>query len=74
MIDRSSSFAIAFKGYCFCASQVSAEGRVLQALYDPDGGHVSYVSAVMEAGNRLYLGNLAKDYVSYIRNPQEAAR
>jgi hypothetical protein len=52
--------------------QVSAEGQVLQALYDPDGAHISYVSAVTEVGERLYFGNLAKDYVSYVQKPAAA--
>ena len=46
---------------------------MLQALYDLEGSHISYVSAVTEAGERLYFGNLAKDYVSYIQKPQAAA-
>lgn len=31
---------------------------------DPDGSQVSHVSSVTEFQGRLYLGNLAKDYVS----------
>ena len=53
-------------------AQVRADGEVLQALYDPDGSHISYVSAVTEAGERLYFGNLAKDYVSYVQKPRAA--
>lgn len=48
------------------ALQVSPEGEVLQVLMDPTGGHVSHVSAVTEHRGRLFLGNLAKDYVSVL--------
>lgn len=46
--------------------QMDSEGRVMRALMDPDGSHVSSVSAVTQVGDRLFLGNLAGDYVSYI--------
>lgn len=36
-------------------------------LMDPDGSVVSHVSAVTEHGGRLFLGNLAKDYVSVLQ-------
>lgn len=47
--------------------QVSPAGEVLQTLMDPDGSVVSHVSAVTEHGGRLFLGNLAKDYVSVLQ-------
>jgi hypothetical protein len=49
--------------------QVSPEGevlQVLQVLMDPDGSRVSHVSSVTEHEGKLYLGNLAKDYVSVL--------
>ena len=46
--------------------QVSPEGEVLQVLMDPDGSKVSHVSSVTEHEGKLYLGNLAKDYVSVL--------
>ncbi len=49
--------------------QVQSDGKVLQALYDPDGSHVQRISAVTEVGDRLYFGNLAGDYVSFIKKP-----
>lgn len=49
--------------------QVHPDGHALQALYDPDGSHVQRISAVTEAGDRLYFGNLAGDYVSFIKKP-----
>ena len=35
-------------------------------LMDPDGSRVSHVSSVTEHEGKLYLGNLAKDYVSVL--------
>lgn len=52
-----------------CACRCIQDGHVLQALYDPDGSHVKRISAVTEAGDRLYFGNLAGDYVSFIQKP-----
>ena len=49
--------------------QVQSDGKVLQALYDPDGSHVQRISAVTEVGDRLYFGNLAGDYVSFVKKP-----
>ncbi|CAL5229353.1 g12664 [Coccomyxa viridis] len=51
--------------------EVHPDGRALQALYDSDGTHVQRISAVTEAGDRLYFGNLAGDYVSFIQKPAE---
>lgn len=45
---------------------------MLRALYDPDGSHISHISAVTDAGGRLYFGNLAGDYVSYVEKPKAA--
>lgn len=49
--------------------QISANGEPLQALYDMDGSHISAVSAVTEHDSRLFFGNLAGDYVSFIERP-----
>ena len=49
--------------------QVHPDGHALQALYDPDGSHLQRISAVTEAGDRLYFGNLAGSYVSFIQKP-----
>ncbi len=49
--------------------QLSPSGQPLSALYDMEGLHISSVSAVTAAGSRLYFGNLAKDYVSFIDKP-----
>ena len=46
--------------------QVSPTGEVLQVLMDPDGSAVSHVSSVREHDGHLFLGNLAKDYVSVL--------
>lgn len=46
--------------------QISGSGEVLDLLHDPQGSHVAYVSAVSEAGGRLFIGNLVQDYVSVI--------
>lgn len=56
---------------CGVLVQVHPDGRALQALYDSDGTHVQRISAVTEAGDRLYFGNLAGDYVSFIQKPAE---
>ncbi|BDA50629.1 Adipocyte plasma membrane-associated protein [Coccomyxa sp. Obi] len=50
--------------------EISAEGQPLQALYDSEGLHVRSISAVTESDNRLFFGNLAEDYVSYIEKPK----
>ena len=52
------------------AVQISAEGEPLQALYDSEGLHIRSVSAVTESGGRLFFGNLAEDYVSYMEKPR----
>ena len=46
--------------------KVSGKGEVLQVLQDRVGRKISGISGVVEAGGRLYMGHLAKDYVSYI--------
>lgn len=38
----------------------------MRVLMDPDGSHVSSISGVKHFGDRLFLGNLAGDFVSYI--------
>jgi hypothetical protein len=53
--------------------QISGEGQPLRALYDIDGSHISSISAVTEAGGRLFFGNLAKDYISHIQKPPPIA-
>ena len=54
--------------------QVHPDGHALQALYDSDGSHINRISAVTEAGNRLYFGNLAGDYVSFIEKPPSTCK
>lgn len=39
---------------------------MVQVLQDPGGLVVSHVSAVTEHAGNLFLGNLAKDYVSVV--------
>ena len=46
--------------------QISADGEVLRTLMDPDGSHISHTSSVTAHGDRLFIGNLAKDYVSVL--------
>jgi hypothetical protein len=46
--------------------KVSETGQLLQWLVDLKGETVSRVSSAHEHGGRLYLGNLAGDYVSYV--------
>jgi len=47
-------------------AQVSAEGAVLRTLMDPNGSHVSHTSAVTAHDEQLFIGNLAKPYVSML--------
>ncbi|KAL4859800.1 Adipocyte plasma membrane-associated protein [Chlorella vulgaris] len=49
-----------------CVLRLSAQGEVVQALTDPDGRHVSHISSVTEHADKLFIGNLAKDYVSVL--------
>lgn len=46
--------------------KVSESGQLLQWLVDLKGESVSRISSAHEHGDRLYLGNLAGDYVSYV--------
>lgn len=46
--------------------KVSESGQLLQWLVDLKGETVSKISSAHEHGDRLYLGNLAGDYVSYV--------
>lgn len=46
--------------------QISEDGGVLRTLMDPDGSHISHTSSVTARGERLFIGNLAKDYVSVL--------
>lgn len=46
--------------------QVSPEGQVVQWLMDPDGSVVSTISSVTEDKDRLYFGNVAGNYVSFL--------
>ncbi|WIA20276.1 hypothetical protein OEZ85_006109 [Tetradesmus obliquus] len=46
--------------------KVSDKGQLLQWLVDPEGKTASKVPSAHEEGGRLYFGNLAGDYVSYI--------
>jgi hypothetical protein len=53
--------------FCLVVLQVSGDdGSVLDFLMDPTGSHVSHVSAVLEHDGKLFLGNLAGNYVSYV--------
>jgi hypothetical protein len=45
---------------------VSAEGKLLGMLMDPDGSNVSHISSITEFRGRLYFGNLVKNYVSFL--------
>ncbi|KAF8055598.1 SYP52 [Scenedesmus sp. PABB004] len=46
--------------------KVTADGRVLQWLVDLKGESVAKIPSAHEAGGRLFFGNLAGRYVSYI--------
>ena len=48
------------------ALKVGFDGAPLDALYDPTGERVSTMSCVVQHGSRLYLGNLAGDFVSVV--------
>lgn len=48
------------------AVRVDEDGRVVDALFDPDGSHIQTLTAVTEDGGRLFFGNLGGDYVSVI--------
>ena len=48
--------------------KLDADGHPVAALYDPDGTHVSSVSAAVEdADGRLFLGNLGGRGVSVLQ-------
>ncbi|GBF92278.1 strictosidine synthase [Raphidocelis subcapitata] len=47
-------------------AKITGDGEVLDFLDDPTGERVAYISAVSEAGGRLFIGNLVKDYVSVL--------
>jgi hypothetical protein len=56
---------------CFAADlQVSPEGQPLLFLLDEQGETVSKVPSAHEQHGRLYFGNLATDFVSYIELDQ----
>lgn len=53
--------------------QVDPSGSITKFLMDPDGSRVAFVSAAVEVdtdaslhGHRLFLGSLARQYVSYV--------
>eukprot|EP01059_Diplonema_ambulator_P028741 TRINITY_DN47655_c0_g1_i1.p1 TRINITY_DN47655_c0_g1~~TRINITY_DN47655_c0_g1_i1.p1 ORF type:complete len:407 (+),score=98.35 TRINITY_DN47655_c0_g1_i1:149-1222(+) len=48
-----------------CVVKITPTGEVLDTYMDPTGEVVSSVSSVTEHNNRLYIGNLMGDYVSY---------
>jgi hypothetical protein len=50
----------------FDLSQVSPAGEVLLTLMDPDGAHISSTAAATEHDGKLFIGNLAGEYVSYM--------
>ncbi|KAK9832113.1 hypothetical protein WJX81_008412 [Elliptochloris bilobata] len=45
--------------------EISAEGQVLRTIMDPDGSHISHTSSASAHGERLFIGNLAKNYSVY---------
>lgn len=45
---------------------MSGDGQVLDFLMDPNGEHVSSISAAVEHEGCLFMGNLAGDFVSYV--------
>ena len=48
--------------------RLDADGRAVETLYDPTGWNVATISAATEAPDgRLFLGNLAGNYVSVVR-------
>jgi len=48
------------------ALKVDAAGKPERALSDPAGARVSSMSCVAQHGDRLFLGNLAGDFVSVV--------
>ncbi|PRW58948.1 strictosidine synthase [Chlorella sorokiniana] len=55
-----------------CVVKVSPEGEVLQVLMDPDGSRVSSVACAAEHDGKLWMGNLAGNYVSVLDLAQVA--
>eukprot|EP00747_Dinoflagellata_sp_TGD_P170373 gnl/TRDRNA2_/TRDRNA2_201771_c0_seq1.p1 gnl/TRDRNA2_/TRDRNA2_201771_c0~~gnl/TRDRNA2_/TRDRNA2_201771_c0_seq1.p1 ORF type:complete len:493 (+),score=64.50 gnl/TRDRNA2_/TRDRNA2_201771_c0_seq1:99-1577(+) len=49
-----------------CVVRLSPDGTPLETLMDPDGGHVSTVSAVTEHKGELFIGNVGGDSVSVL--------
>jgi hypothetical protein len=47
--------------------QVSPEGEGLMFLLDKEGKSASKIPSAHEEHGRLYFGNLATDYVSYVK-------
>lgn len=46
--------------------KVSGDGEVLQVYKDPKGKVISGISGVLEADNKLWMGHLSGNYVSYL--------
>lgn len=46
--------------------KVGEDGSLLQWLVDEKGSSAAKIPSAHEEGDRLYFGNLAGDYVSYI--------
>lgn len=51
--------------------QISAAGEVQEFLMDPTGETVSMVPSVVQKGSRLYMGQLAHSYITYLDLPEE---
>ena len=64
------SFAVRFATYLVkpqaIVFEMTQEGTVLRSLGDPKGERVSSVSSSTQVGNRLYLGNLVGNFVSFV--------
>lgn len=46
--------------------KVSGDGEVLQVYKDPKGKIISGISGVQEVDNKLWMGHLTGNYVSYL--------
>ena len=64
--ERLDSTLLNFVGATTEASgaRFDAAGALVDALWDPDGSKVAWVSGVTQHGDKLFFGNLAGDHVS----------
>eukprot|EP00879_Flechtneria_rotunda_P024440 GHRR01025910.1.p1 GENE.GHRR01025910.1~~GHRR01025910.1.p1 ORF type:complete len:118 (+),score=26.80 GHRR01025910.1:279-632(+) len=60
-------YMLQYAFYVGCLQVSGADGAVLDWLMDPKGTHVSSVSAALEHDGKLFLGNLAGNYISYVQ-------